>query len=462
MDLEGAGRNARMASEGLKLPALGEAVRLWAYIGCVNFGGPAGQIALMHKLVVDERKWISDARFFHALNYCMLLPGPEAQQLATYIGWLMHGVRGGLIAGLLFVLPGALVMLALSILYVNFADLAFVGAIFYGVKAAVLAIVIEAIVRIARRAFVGQAMIWIAAAAFAALFFFAVPFPLVVLGAGLIGLIGARIAPDQFRTAGQSNQTDNSGAIDAAFARGELAHTRPTRARTVATIAVWSAIWLAPVAALTLALGSDHVFAKLALFFSQMSIVTFGGAYAVLAYVAQEAVATYNWLTASEMLEGLALAETTPGPLILVLEHVGFLAAFRHAGIDPLLAGVIGAFITLWVTFAPSFLWIFAGAPYAERARENRALSAALAAITAAVVGVILNLAIWFGLHVLFKNVNEQTIGPLHLTLPDPVSLDPIALTLAATATLLLLYAKLPIPILLILSAALGLAAHSI
>lgn len=445
-----------------KLPSLAEATRLWAYIGCVNFGGPAGQIALMHKLVVDERKWISDARFFHALNYCMLLPGPEAQQLATYIGWLMHGVKGGLIAGLLFVLPGALVMLGLSILYVNFADLGFVGAIFYGVKAAVLAIVIEAIFRIARRAFVGQTMIWIAVAAFAALFFFAVPFPLVVIGAGIIGLIGARIAPDQFRTAGHATYSDTSGAIDAAFARGELTHTQPTRARTISTIALWSVIWLAPVAALAIALGPNHVFSKLAIFFSQMSVVTFGGAYAVLAYVAQEAVATYHWLTAPEMLEGLALAETTPGPLILVLEHVGFLAAFRQAGIDPLIAGIIGALITLWVTFAPSFLWIFAGAPYAERARENRALSAALAAITAAVVGVIMNLAIWFALHVLFARVSAETIGPLKLTLPNLASLDPISLALAATATALLLFAKLPIPILLILSAALGLAAHGI
>jgi chromate transporter len=443
------------------LPTFAEALRLWAYIGCVNFGGPAGQIALMHKLVVDERRWIGDARFFHALNYCMLLPGPEAQQLATYIGWLMHGVKGGLAAGLLFVLPGALVMLGLSILYVNFADLAIVGAIFYGVKAAVLAIVIEAIFRIARRAFMGQAMIWIAAAAFAALFFFAVPFPLVVLSAGLIGVVGARLAPDQFRAAGHNTTgAVPEGAIDAAIARGELGHTRPTRARTALTVALWLAIWLAPVTLLAAALGPGHVFTKIALFFSQMSVVTFGGAYAVLAYVAQEAVATYNWLTAPEMLEGLALAETTPGPLILVLEHVGFLAAYRQAGFDPLLAGALGAALTLWVTFAPSFLWIFAGAPYAERMRENRMASAALAAITAAVVGVILNLAIWFALHVLFARVSERNIGPLHLTLPDLASLDPLALALAAVASFALLRFKMPVLALLATSAALGLVAR--
>ena len=449
----------------MNLPTFGEAFRLWAYIGCVNFGGPAGQIALMHKLLVDEKKWISDARYFHALNYCMLLPGPEAQQLATYVGWLMHGVKGGLAAGLLFILPGALVMLMLSILYVNYADLAVVNAIFYGIKAAVLAIVIEAILRIAKRAFTGAAMIWIAAAAFIALFFFAVPFPLVVLAAAIAGIVGANYAPDQFRAKGHAAKGDGSAetfAVDAAFARGELQHTKATRGRTARTILTWAAIWLAPVAILALALGPDSVFTKLAAFFSTMSVVTFGGAYAVLAYVAQEAVATYNWLTAPEMLEGLALAETTPGPLILVLQHVGFLAAFRQAGIDPLLAGILGAGVTLWVTFAPSFLWIFAGAPYAERVRENRHASAALAAITAAVVGVILNLAIWFALHVIFAKVEARDIGPLHLQIPDFATLDPIALAIAAIALIALLRFKMPVMALLALSAALGLAVRAL
>jgi chromate transporter len=445
------------------LPSFREALKLWAYIGCVNFGGPAGQIALMHKLIVDERKWIGDARFFHALNYCMLLPGPEAQQLATYIGWLMHGVKGGLAAGLLFILPGALVMLGLSILYVNYAEFAIVNAIFYGVKAAVLAIVVEAIFRIAKRAFTGAAMPWIATGAFVALFFFAVPFPIVVLAAALIGFFGMRLAPDQFRASGHAAKVAvTEGAVDAAFARGELTHTRATPSQTSFTVALWLVIWLLPVGVLIALLGHDSVFAKLAIFFSKMSVVTFGGAYAVLAYVAQEAVATYHWVTAPQMLEGLALAETTPGPLILVLQHVGFLAAFRNAGIDPFLAGVLGAAVTLWVTFAPSFLWIFAGAPYAERVRENRALSAALAAITAAVVGVILNLAIWFALHVVFAKVETRDIGPLHLQIPDISSLDPAALALAIVATIALLRFKLPVVGLLALSATLGLAVRSL
>jgi len=462
MDSPSAGRDPQLAAQDhVTLPSFRETLKLWAYIGCVNFGGPAGQIALMHKLLVDERKWIGDARFFHALNYCMLLPGPEAQQLATYVGWLMHGVKGGLAAGLLFILPGTLVMLALSILYVNYADLAVVNAIFYGVKAAVLAIVVEAIFRIAKRAFTGAAMKWIAATAFVALFFFAVPFPIVVLGAGLIGFFGIRIAPGQFRASGHAAKiVVAEGAVDAAFARGELAHTRATPGQTALTIVIGLVIWLLPVAILIATLGPDNVFAKLAIFFSKMSVVTFGGAYAVLTYVAQEAVTTYRWLTAPQMLEGLALAETTPGPLILVLQHVGFLAAFRQAGFDPLLAGILGAAVTLWVTFAPSFLWIFAGAPYAERVRESRALSAALAAITAAVVGVILNLAIWFALHVVFARIDTLALGPLRFSLPDWATLDPIALGLALVATVALLRFKMPIVGLLALSASLGLAVH--
>jgi chromate transporter len=441
------------------MPTFAEAVRLWAYIGCVNFGGPAGQIALMHKLLVEEKKWISDARYFHALNYCMLLPGPEAQQLATYVGWLMHGVRGGLAAGLLFILPGALVMLGLSIFYVNYANLTIVSAIFYGIQAAVLAIVIEAILRIAKRAFTGHAMIWIAAAAFIALFFFAVPFPLVILAAALAGLIGAHIAPDQFRTKDHAALGAAAGttfAVDAAFARGELAHTSATGRRTAMTVAAWAVIWLAPVALIAVAMGPSSVFTKLATFFSTMSVVTFGGAYAVLAYVAQEAVATYNWLTAPEMLQGLALAETTPGPLILVLQHIGFLAGYRSGG---MLHGIAAAAITLWVTFAPSFLWIFAGAPYAERVRENRHASAALAAITAAVVGVILNLAIWFALHVTFAKVETRDVGPMHVQVPDIATLDPIALAIAALALVALIRFKMPILLLLASSAVLGLAA---
>jgi chromate transporter len=443
-----------------QLPSFREALKVWAYIGCVNFGGPAGQIAMMHKMLVDERKWISDARYFHALNYCMLLPGPEAQQLATYVGWLMHGVRGGLVAGLMFVLPGAFVMLGLSVLYVLYADVPLVEDLFFGIKAAVLAIVIEAILRISRRAFTGPVMTLIAAAAFVALFLFNVPFPLVVLSAALVGLFGASLAPTQFKAHSAAAGKDGGSeryAVDDAIAQGALAHTRTTFSKTLMTILTWTAVWLMPVGLLGLMLGPDHVFTEMAVFFSKMSVVTFGGAYAVLAYVAQEAVTTYRWLTAPEMLDGLALAETTPGPLILVLQHVGFLAGYRQGGLDPFLAGTLGAVITLWVTFVPSFLWIFAGAPYAERVRENRVLSGALAAITAAVVGVILNLAIWFALHVLFAKVDLIVSGPVQLHIPDPTTLNAGALLLTLMSALALLGFKVPVPVLLILSAAAGL-----
>jgi len=350
------------------------------------------------------------------------------------------------------------VMLALSTLYANFADVGFVNAIFYGVKAAVLAIVVEAIVRIARRALTSNAMLMIAAAAFVALFFFAVPFPIVVLSAGLIGFFGVRFDPDGFRIGNHGKagaEHAAPAAIDRLLDAGALTHTKVTPRQTLATAALWLAIWLAPVA-LLLGVAPDSVFTKIAIFFSQMSIVTFGGAYAVLAYVAQEAVATYHWLTAPEMLEGLALAETTPGPLILVLQHVGYLAAFRQSGMTPLIAGVLGAALTLWVTFVPSFLWIFAGAPYAERVRENKALSAALAAITAAVVGVILNLALWFALHVVFARVSEQQLGPLRLYTPELASLDPVALALSAAALLALLRFKVPMLALIGASALIG------
>jgi chromate transporter len=447
------------------LPSFREAFRLWAYLGCVNFGGPAGQIALMQKLLVEEKRWISDERFFHALNYCMLLPGPEAQQLATYVGWLLHGVRGGLAAGLLFILPGSLVMLGLSVLYAAYSDLTVVGHIFFGIKAVVLAIVIEAVIRISKRAFTGPAMIWIAAAAFVALFLFAVPFPLVVLAAALIGFFGARFAPEQFRASGHKAGKTVAGegyAVDAEFVRGGLAHTQTTSFKTLVTIACWLVIWLLPVAGLLMALGADNVYSKMSVFFSKMSVVTFGGAYAVLAYVAQEAVQTYSWMTAPEMLDGLALAETTPGPLILVLQHVGFLAGYRHGGFDPVVAGLIGATITLWVTFAPSFLWIFAGAPYAERVRENKKISAALAAITAAVVGVILNLCFWFALHVLFGKVALQQFGPLHLHVPDFATLDVVALGMTVAAAIALLRFKMPVMVLLALGAVTGLLLHSV
>ena len=440
------------------LPSFGRALITWAYIGCVNFGGPAGQIALMHRVLVEQKKWISEARFFHALNYCMLLPGPEAQQLATYVGWLMHGVRGGLAAGLLFILPGALVMLGLSLLYVVHADRPEVAAVFWGIKAAVLAIIIDAIQRIARRAFTGVMAPLVALAAFVSLFLFNVPFPLVVLAAGLTGFAASAALSSRVDGAPGTGQGDiaTTHAVDAAMAQGLLAHTRTTAGQTVVTVIRWLLIWMLPVGLVVVAFGPAHVLAKLGTFFSLMSVVTFGGAYAVLAYVAQEAVASYQWLTTAEMMDGLALAETTPGPLILVLQHVGFLAASREAGFDPLVAGVLGALVTLWVTFVPSFLWIFAGAPYAERLRDNRALAGALAAITAAVVGVIANLALWFALHVLFSKVERIEVGAMAVQAPDPASLDVMSLALSVAATLALVGGRLPVPLLLLACAAAG------
>lgn len=435
------------------LPTLGELTRAFARIGLLGFGGPAAQIALMHRVVVDEKRWLGEARFLHALNFCMLLPGPEAQQLATYTGWLAHGVKGGLITGLLFILPGALIMLALSALYAVHADLAWVQGVFYGVKCAVIALVIEALTRIARRTLKSRSFYVVAAAAFLALFLFALPFPLVILAAALCGLIIARVSPAAAATA-----PGEPSAIDLAIEAGTLVHTRMHAARFWTQIALWTALWLAPVALLLLTLGPGNVFADIAGFFARMSVVTFGGAYAVLAYVAQAAVETHSWLNAAQMIDGLGLAETTPGPLILVLQFVGFLAAFgAHTGLDPLLAGALGALITLWVTFAPSFLFIFAGAPYAERLRHNKSLAGALAAISAAVVGVIAHLALWFALHVLFANVGTLTDGPLAIAIPVWDSLDPVALGLTVLAAVLTLRFKLGVAPLVLLFAGIGL-----
>ncbi len=421
-------------------PSFGSALAVWAKIGFLSFGGPAGQIALMHRELVDERRWISDARFLHALNYCMLLPGPEAQQLATYVGWLLHGVRGGLAAGLLFVLPGATLMLGLSGLYALYGKLPLVADIFFGVKAAVLAIVFDALRRLALRALGSRVLVGLAAAAFIAIYGFGVPFPVIILAAGLIGIAMQRWSPSMLagarhRNGGGAGPVAAPSVIDAMFAAGALEHTRPSPGRALRTALVWLPLWLAPVMLVGLALGRDSVWTEIAGFFSIMATVTFGGAYAVLAYVGQEAVTGFGWLSPGEMLDGLGLAETTPGPLILVLQYVGFLAAFRDPGaLNPVLAGGLGALLTLWVTFAPCFFWIFLGGPYVERLRGNRMLSAALSAITAAVVGVMLNLAVWFALHVLFDRVAVVTDYGLHLSLPVPETLDWRALLLATAA----------------------------
>ncbi|MDP2124222.1 MAG: chromate efflux transporter [Parvibaculum sp.] len=436
------------------LPAatFAEAFRVWTRIGFLSFGGPAGQIALMHRILVEEKKWLSEPQFLHALNFCMLLPGPEAQQLATYAGWLLHGIRGGLAAGLMFILPGVAVMLGLSVLYAAYADLGLVEALFFGIKAAVFAVVIEALIRISKRMLKSVALYALAGAAFAAIFFFDVPFPLVVGAAAAFGLIAARSAPGVFGSL-LAAKDDNESEAEAP------AHTRTTAGRTIAVALVGGFVWLGPVVALLLALGTGHVFAQEAVFFSKMAVVTFGGAYAVLAYVAQEAVQFYGWLNPGEMLDGLGLAETTPGPLILVLQFVGYLAAYRDAGgLDPVLAGIIGALITVWVTFAPCFLWIFLGAPYVERLRKVALLNAAFAAITAAVVGVILNLALWFGLHVLFGTVEELRVSVFRLWVPELATLDPWALALSAGALVAMLRFHIGMLPVLGVSAALGLA----
>ena len=426
----------------LSPPSFKEATKLWARIGLLSFGGPAGQIALMHKELVEERRWIGEQRFLHALNYCMLLPGPEAQQLAIYIGWLLHRTLGGLVAGILFVLPGAFVMLGLSTFYMLYRDAPLIEALFFGVKAAVLAVVVEAVIRIGRRALKNHVMIAIALVAFFAICVLNVPFPLIVLFAGTAGWVGNRLAPAAFTGSahGRGDAADFKGAVDLMFERGELAHIRPTRWHAPRTIAIWAPIWLGPVVLIWALTGSSSVWTQLGSFFSLMAVVTFGGAYAVLAYVAQAAVESFGWLTPGEMVDGLGLAETTPGPLILVLQFVGFLAAFRNPGaIDPLFAGFFGALLTTWLTFVPCFFWIFLGAPYIEALRENKALSAALSAITAAVVGVVMNLALWFALHVIFGQV--RSVG-FETEIPVLSSIDWRAALLSAASMIAMLRLK--------------------
>jgi chromate transporter len=424
---------------GVPTPSFAEALRVWGKIGILSFGGPAGQIALMHRVLVEEKRWIDEPRYLSALNFCMLLPGPEATQLATYVGWRLHGIKGGLAAGLLFVLPGALVILILSMLYAAFGKLPAAEALMMGVKAAVLAIVVEALLRIARRGLKARADQVLAAAAFVAIFFFGVPFPLIVLAAAIYGF----------------QRSSSSSAMDLV-----PAPSIPLR-QTVATAALWLAIWIVPLLGVAAWFGSGHVLAQIGLFFSKLAVVTFGGAYAVLAYMAQDVVQHFGWLSAGEMVDGLGLAETTPGPLILVTEFVGFLASFRHGGGNPWAMGVLGAVITLWATFAPCFLWIFVGAPYIEWLRTAPRLQSALAAVTAAVVGVILNLTVWFGLHVLFGTITETWAGPLRLYLPQFASLSWIALGLSALAVLLLFKLHRSIIETLSICAALSLALYT-
>ncbi len=392
-------------------PTFGEALRLWARIGILSFGGPAAQIALMHKEIVDERGWLSERQFLNALSFCMLLPGPEAMQLATYAGWRLHGTLGGLAAGLLFVLPGAAIIMALAAIYAAYGDVPLIEALFLGIKAAVLVIVVEALLRVAKKALTRRAHWIIAAAAFVGIFFLSIPFPAIVLGAALIGAI-LKLAPEPAEPAQP---------------------THVSLARTLRTVVLWLAIWLLPLVALVY-LGAPQLLIDVGLFFSKLAVVTFGGAYAVLAYMAQDVVIRSGWLTAGEMIDALGLAETTPGPLILVTEFVGFLAGAREGGM-PL--GIAAAIVTLWVTFAPCFLWIFAGAPYIEWISTRPRLQSALKAITAAVVGVILNLSIWFALHVLFAEVGRRDLGPLTLWTPDPATIQWPAVALFALSAVL-------------------------
>jgi chromate transporter len=426
------------------IPSLGELTRLFGKIGLISFGGPAGQIALMHDEIVEKRQWVPEEDYLQALNLCHLLPGPEAQQLAAWIGWRLHGTLGGLIAGLLFVLPGALVMIGLSALYVLAWEVSWLAGIFLGIKSAVLAIVVQALIRIAGRALNSRAKWLLAVAAFILLFLFRAPFPLVIAGAGVIGAWLAKTNPDSLKLKPAS-------ALPSATQKPILPHI-------MKTIAVWGAIWAAPMLLIYATLGPDHVLWDVGAFFSQLAVVTFGGAYAVLAYMAQEAVTGFHWLNAGEMADGLGLAETTPGPLILVTQFVGFLAGYRSPDpFSPWLAGLLAAGLTTWVTFAPCFLWIFALAPAMDRLRGLLWLQGSLAAITAAVVGVIANLSLWFALHMLFREVGELPLGPARLYWPIWSSFDWRTILIAAGAAILLFRFKCNIVKLLVVSATTGL-----
>jgi len=414
-----------------------QALPVWCKIALLSFGGPAGQIAVMHRVLVEEKKWISENRFLHALNYCMLLPGPEAQQLVTYMGWLLHGTLGGLVSGWLFVLPGFLSILALSITYALYQTTPLAGAVFFGLKAAVLAVVVEAVIRIGKKALKNDVMAGLAAAAFLAIFFLRTPFPLIILLAGAAGFWGGRFCEAKFHIL-KAHAAGDEGVLDA-----RARQRKPSLARVLCVLGVGLTAWFGPFLLARFFLGPAHVLVQEGVFFSKAAMVTFGGAYAVLAYTAQQAVHVFKWLSPGEMLDGLGLAETTPGPLIQVVQFVGFLGAYRQsAPFSPLWAGVLGSLMTMWVTFTPCFVWIFLGAPFIEKLRENKVLSCALSAITAAVVGVILNLAVWFALHVLFSRGAERNWGWLHAYVPEPGSVDPGAVLIAILAALALLKFK--------------------
>lgn len=440
--------------------SFGDAFRVWARVAALSFGGPAGQIAVMHRIIVEEKRWIGEDRFLHALNYCMLLPGPEAHQLAIYIGWLLHKTRGGLVAGILFVLPGFLSILILSLTYVAFGHVTAIAGFLFGLKAAVLTVVIQAVLRIGQRALRNNALIAIAVSAFLAIFLFSFPFPLIVAMAGTIGLIAAHFGSTSFQTGGGHKRAANALADkDSVIGENTPDHATPNLRWSISISLVFLSLWLGPVLALYIGLGPQNVFSQIAIFFSKMAMVTFGGAYAVLSYVAQEAVQRFGWVTAGEMLDGLGMAETTPGPLIQVVQFVGFLGAYRSPGdLNPYMAATLAAVLTTWVTFLPCFLWIFLGAPFIETLRGNKAISAALTAITASVVGVIMNLAIWFAMHVLFQEVVKHQYDWIGVWSPvwDTLNVPALVLTVASLIAAFVLRMKM-IPLLLLSSLA-GLA----
>jgi chromate transporter len=421
-----------------KLPSFGEAFRVWVKVALNSFGGPVGQIAVMHAYLVEEKRWISESRFLHALNYCMLLPGPEAQQLAIYIGWLLHGIPGGVVAGTLFIIPGFITMLVLSILYAGYQDLSVVQWIFFGLKPAVLAVVIEAVLRIGKKVLKNRLTVTLAGLSFVGIFFFGAPFPLIVISAAIIGYLGGRLNPTLFETKqGHATNVDpcDSALLDTMMERQALEHTKRSTPRAFVVAVVWTILWFGPIALIVTFFGSESVFFQEVTFFSKAAVVTFGGAYAVLAYVAQQAVENYAWVTPGEMLDGLGLAETTPGPLILVLPFVGFLAAFRNPGVlSPMTAGTLGAILTTWATFVPCFLWVLVGAPYVEAVRGNKSLHTAMSSITAAIVGVVLNLAVWFALHTIFGTVQEVHGFGGRLQVPVWSEINVPALLIAAFA----------------------------
>ncbi|MEV6304297.1 chromate efflux transporter [Actinoplanes sp. NPDC051861] len=428
-----------------------QAVRAWFAISLQTFGGPAGQIAVMQRHLVDERRWIGQRRFLHALNYCMLLPGPEAQQLAIYVGWLLNGLRGGLVAGTLFVLPGMVALLALSAIYAGYGDTTVVTALFAGLAPAVVAIVAQAVWRLGSRALTSRLLVGFAVTAFLALAVFGVPFPIVVALAGLAGWVLLRRQPPP---AAHGSGDDGPAPL---ISDDALHDDRPSARRTATILTVGLVLWFLPVVLVAVTTGTGSVFTQQGLFFSGAAVVTFGGAYAVLAFVAQRAVEYYGWLSAGDMVRGLALAETTPGPLIMVVQFVAFLGAYHHPGtLDPWVAGVVASLLTTWVTFVPCFLFILLGAPYVERLRGNVALSAALTGITAAVVGVIANLGLYFAVHTLFATV---TTGPLSLQVPDPASIRWVPVGIAAVAAVLIFTLKWPVLRVLGVCAVLGLIA---